>query len=391
MAESTLTGLECAKCGRPHDAGVLQGVCTVCALPLVARYDLVTAARNLSRDDLAGRRADMWRYAEVMPAGGAPVSLGEGWTPLVSAPRTAESTGVARLLIKDESINPTGSFKARGLSAAVTLARDLGATRVALPTAGNAGMALAAYAAAAGLQADVYCPADTPRPFIQAALQLGARVELVDGLITDCGRRMREDLADENWVDLSTLREPYRIEGKKTMGYELAEQLEWQLPDVIVYPTGGGTGLIGMWKAFDEMQTLGWIGDARPRMVSVQADGCAPVVRAFEAGRSTAEPWQGASTLAAGLRVPAAIGDFLILEALRASGGWAVSVSDAAMVQAARQLGATAGVLASPEGGACLAALDLLVADGRVAPDACAVIFNTGTALTYLDAMEIGP
>ena len=388
MSETFLTRLECGQCGRSHDPAVLQGTCTGCGRPLLARYDLASARLRLTRDHLATRRADMWRYAEILPAAGAPVSLGEGWTPLVPAPQLAGKIGVRRLLIKDESVNPTGSFKARGLSAAITLARDHGAQRVALPTAGNAGMALAAYAAAAGLKAEVYCPADTPRPFVQAARQLGARVHLVDGLITDCGVQMREDLGNGEWVDLSTLREPYRVEGKKTMGYELAEQLDWQLPNIIFYPTGGGTGLVGMWKAFDEMERLGWIDSARPRMVAVQAEGCAPVVRAFDAGSAAAEPWEGAKTLASGLRVPAAIGDLLVLAALRESGGCAVSVSDAAMVRAARELGAAAGILASPEGGACLAALRNLVRDGRVRPDDSVVLFSTGTALTYLDAME---
>ena len=388
MIESTLTKLECGRCGQSHDPTRLQGVCTACGGPLLARYDLERAARSATPGDLAGRRTDMWRYAEVLPASGEPVSLGEGWTPLVRAERLAAELGIARLLVKDESVNPTGSFKARGLSAAVTRAREHGVKRVALPTAGNAGMALAAYASAAGLEADVFCPADTPKPFVQAARQLGARVRLVDGLITDCGERMRRELGEDGWFDISTLREPYRIEGKKTMGYELGEQLGWCLPDVILYPTGGGTGLIGMWKAFEEMESLGWIDARRPRMIAVQAEGCAPMVRAFESGAETAEAWQNARTLAAGLRVPVALGDFLILSALRESGGWAVAVTDRAMIQEARQLGAAEGILASPEGGACLAALRKLVAGGRIDESATVVLFNTGTALAYLGVME---
>ncbi|MFQ5718973.1 MAG: threonine synthase [Acidobacteriota bacterium] len=383
-----MSRLECGMCGRYHDARVLQRLCTACGRPLLARYDLAAVGQTTSKDRIATRRSDMWRYAEVLPAAGSPVSLGEGWTPLVPAPALASDLGVGSLRIKDESLNPTGSFKARGLSAAVTAAKERGVARVALPTAGNAGMALAAYAAAAGLAADVYCPADTPRPFVLGARQLGAAVHLVDGLITDCGRAMHEDLGATGWFDLSTLKEPYRVEGKKTMGYEIAEQCGWKLPDVILYPTGGGTGLVGMWKAFSEMEELGWIDARRPRMVSVQAAGCAPMVRAFAAGDETARPWEGASTVASGLRVPAAVGDFLILEALRASGGTAVAVEDATMVAAAAELGSRAGVLASPEGGACLAGLRSLVESGKVVATDDVVLFNTGTALTYLDAMD---
>jgi threonine synthase len=383
---TTLTGLECGACGRAHDPAALQNLCDHCGRPLLARYDLERAARTLTREAMASRAPNMWRYREVMPAASDPVSLGEGWTPLHEAPRLAADLGLDRLYVKDEGLNPTGSFKARGLSAAVTMARERGADRLVIPTAGNAGLALAAYGAAAGLRADVFCPADTPDAFLLTMKLLGARVHRVDGLIDACGARVREGAATEGWFDLSTLKEPYRLEGKKTMGYELVEQLDGGLPDVIIYPTGGGTGLVGMWKAFHEMEKLGWIGRSRPRMVSVQAEGCAPMVRAFHAGEKTARPWEDARTVASGLRVPGAVGDFLILESLRESGGTAVAVSDAEMLEGARALGAREGVLAAPEGGATLAALKSLLGSGKIGKEETVVLFNTGTALTYLDA-----
>ncbi len=381
--------LECSACGERYDKDRLLNLC-VCGKPLVARYDLDTARALLRREDLAGRVSSMWRYAEMLPAptADAIVSLGEGMTPLVPAPRLGARFGLANVYVKDEALNPTGSFKARGMSAAVTMAMHLGATAFAVPSAGNAAGALAAYAAAAGLPSHIFMPADTPRANVVECEYSGASVTLVDGLITDCGRIVAERKDGEGWFDVSTLKEPYRIEGKKTMGYELAEQLDWELPDVILYPTGGGTGLIGMWKAFDEMEALGWIGSRRPRMVSVQADGCAPIVRAFEAGEESAAEITDAHTVASGLRVPRAIGDFLILRAVRESGGTAIAVSDEALVDGVRVVASAEGIFAAPEGGACVAALGELVARGDVGPDDRVVVFNTGTGAKYLEALD---
>ena len=389
---SFFTRLECSvPCGAgPYDPRQIQHLCA-CGAPLLARYDLA-AARRWSRSSLADREPSMWRYREVMPLlDGAgtpeePVSLGEGWTPLVHADRLGQSLGLRHLLIKDESLNPTNSFKARGLSAAVTRAHHLGARVLSIPTAGNAGNALAAYAARAGIEARVFMPRDVKTPFIRECELYGAAVELVDGLITDAGRIAAERGKPLGWYDVSTLKEPYRIEGKKTMGYELAEQLEWTLPDWIVYPTGGGTGMVGMWKAFEEMSALGWIDPVRrPRMVTVQASGCAPIIRAFDAGAEKATPWEGAHTIADGLRVPRAIGDFLVLRAVRESGGAALAVDDADMVTGMKDLGRFEGVSAAPEGGAALAALRSLIAQGRIKPAETVVLFNTGGALKYLD------
>ncbi len=382
---STLTTLECGLCGAQHAPDRLQNLCESCGRPLLARYDLDRAARTLTPESLAGRDADMWRYEEVLPVLDRrhAVRLGEGWTPLLEAPRLGEEIGCARTLIKDESLNPTGSFKARGLSMAVSRARELGARELAIPSAGNAAGALSAYAAAAGLPAHVFMPRDVPAPFRAECQELGATVTLVDGLITDCGQRVREGAAERGWFDLSTLKEPYRVEGKKTMGYELAEQLDWTLPDVVIYPTGGGTGLIGMWKAFAELETMGLIGPARPRMVSVQSEGCAPIVRAFREGAEFAEPWEGARTVADGLRVPAAVGDFLILRALRESDGVAIAVTDDDMVRLARVMGSLAGVFPAPEGAACLAAQIDLLRSGWIRPDETVVLFNTGTWMKY--------
>ena len=385
MTTSTLTHLECGMCAARYDAAQLINLCPACQRPLLARYDLERAARTLTPEALAGRRASMWRYSEVLPVQdlAAAVDLGEGWTPLLRPRRLAERLGMPGLYIKDESTNPTGSFKARGLTMAVNRARELGATALAIPSAGNAAGAMAAYAAAAGLPAHVFMPADVPHSFRAECDALGATVTLVDGLINDCAARVRAGAAEHGWFDLSTLREPYRVEGKKTMGYELAEQLGWRLPDVILYPTGGGTGLIGMWKAFDELEAMGLIGPARPRMVSVQAEGCAPIVRAYEAGEEHAPLWQGARTVADGLRVPVAVGDFLMLRAIRASGGTALAVSDAEMLEQTRALGRLSGVFAAPEGGACLAALARLLERGWVRPDETAVLFNTGSGVKY--------
>jgi threonine synthase len=382
--------LECAShCGAgPFNPRERHFLCPSCSLPLLARYDL-EAARAWTRESLRGRQPDMWRYREMMPLleGDVPVSLGEGFTPLVHARRLGASLGFSRLFIKDESLNPTQSFKARGQSAAITRARALGARTIALPTAGNAGNAAAAYSAAAGLECQVFIPKDAKQPFIDECRLYGAHVTLVDGLITDAGRMAAERGQPLGWYDVSTLKEPYRVEGKKTMGYELAEQLEWMLPDWIIYPTGGGTGLVGMWKAFDELEAIGWIDRKRPRMVSVQADGCAPIVRAFEQGDEKAAPWENAATVADGLRVPRAIGDFLILRALRASGGTAVAVSDAEMVSDMLAIGSYEGVSAAVEGGAALSAVRRLIADQRIAPHETVVLFNTGGALKYLDVI----
>jgi threonine synthase len=332
----------------------------------------------------------MWRYRELMPvfAEDTPVSLGEGFTPLVHATRLGAQLGMDRLFIKDESLNPTNSFKARGQSAAITRARALGVQTVSVPSAGNAGNAVAAYAAKAGLRAEVFLPRDVKTPFIRECELYGAGVTLVDGLITDAARVAAERGGPLGWYDVSTLKEPYRVEGKKTMAYELAEQMAWRYPDWIIYPTGGGTGMVGMWKAFEEMEAIGWIApQRRPRMVSVQADGCAPIVRAFEQGLEKAPMWEHASTLADGLRVPRAIGDFLVLRAIRESGGTAVSVTDQSMVDGMLAIGAAEGVSAAPEGGAALAALEHLLASRVIGRDESVVLFNTGGALKYLDVL----
>jgi len=388
---SFFTHLECSvPCGvGAYDPRVEQHLCT-CGAPLLARYDL-EAALSWRRDSLAGRAANMWRYRELMPLfdGEEPITLGEGFTPLFHAKSLGRSVGLDRLYIKDESLNPTNSFKARGQSAAITRAKYLGATTIALPTAGNAGNAASAYAAAAGLACEVFIPRDAKRPFVDECRLYGANVTLVDGLITDAGRMAAETGKPLGWYDVSTLKEPYRIEGKKTMAYELAEQLDWQWPDWIVYPTGGGTGMVGMWKAFDELERIGWMPKGkRPRMVSVQAENCAPIVRAFQQGTEKAEPWADATTLADGLRVPRAIGDFLILRAVRESGGTALAIADRAMVAGMLQIGKHEGVSAAPEGGAALAAIEQLASNGTMARHESVVLFNTGGALKYLDILQ---
>jgi threonine synthase len=352
------------------------------------RYDLGKAGRTLTRKSLAARRGDQWRYREVLPVEDDAniVSLGEGWTPLLPAARLGKKLGIERLYIKDESQNPTQSFKARGMSAAVSMAKELGARKLAVPSAGNAGAALAAYAAHAGIECFIFMPDDTPRANVVECEQTGAHVTLMAGLISDCGAEVGRRKEAEGWFDVSTLKEPYRVEGKKTLGYELAEQFDWDLPDVIIYPTGGGTGLIGMWKAFDEMEQLGWIGSERPRMVTVQASGCAPIVRAFEAGTRFADEFLDAETVAAGLRVPKAIGDFLILDAIRASKGTALAVTDDELIAATREIGAAEGIFCAPEGAACLPALRKLLAAGEVSKDERIVLFNTGAGVKYLEA-----
>jgi len=387
---SYFSHLECSvPCGAPAlDPRERHHLC-VCGAPLLARYDL-DAARSWTRESLKGREPNMWRYRELLPIfdGERPVTLGEGFTPLFHAAALGERLGLKQLFIKDESLNPTNSFKARGQSAAITRARGLGATTIALPTAGNAGDAAAAYSAAAGLACEVFIPKDAKRPFVDECRLYGANVTLVDGLITDAGRMAAEKGGPLGWYDVSTLKEPYRIEGKKTMAYELAEQMDWRWPDWIIYPTGGGTGMVGMWKAFDEIEHIGWVAPGRrPRMVSVQAEHCAPIVRAFQEGTEKAAPWENASTVADGLRVPRAIGDFLILRAIRRSGGTAVAVPDRAMVDGMLEIGKYSGVSAAPEGGAALAAIRALVADGSIKPTDSVVLFNTGGALKYLDVL----
>jgi threonine synthase len=385
-----VTHLECALCGLRHEAQRLHNLCVECGKPLLVRYDLDRAKESLTKQSLPGRRADMWRYREVMPVERDDniVSLSEGWTPLLPARRLAEKTGISEVYIKDESLNPTQSFKARGMSAAVSMAKELGAKKLAVPSAGNAAGALAAYAARAGLECFIFMPRDTPRANVVECEQTGASVTLMDGLITDCGAEVGRRKEAEGWFDVSTLKEPYRVEGKKTLGYELAEQLDWELPDVIIYPTGGGTGLIGMWKAFDEMEAMGWIDSKRPRMVTVQAAGCAPIVRAFEEGKRFADEFPNAATTASGLRVPKAIGDFLILDAIRQSGGTAIAVTDEALIAATREIGAAEGVFCAPEGAACLPALRKLVQAGMVDKNDRVVLFNTGSGVKYMESFE---
>jgi threonine synthase len=382
--------LECSFCHREYDAKRLQNVCAECGKPLLVRYDLKRIAKFLTRQALYARRSDLWRYREMLPVRREDniVTLGEGWTPLLPAKRLGASMGMSHLLIKDESQNPTGSFKARGMSVAVSMAKELGAKKLAAPSAGNAAGALAAYCARAGLGAYLFMPRDTPRANVIECEVAGAHVTLVDGLITDCGAEVARRKESEGWFDVSTLKEPYRVEGKKTLGYEIAEQSEWILPDVIIYPTGGGTGLVGMWKAFDELQQLGWIGEKRPRMISVQAAGCAPIVRAFDAGARFAEEFENAHTVASGLRVPKAIGDFLILDAIRESGGTAIAVADDELLEGSRELARMEGIFAAPEGGACVPALRKLLERGDVKPDERVVLFNTGSGIKYLEAFE---
>jgi threonine synthase len=383
-----VTHLECALCGKEHEAQKLHNLCRECGKPLLVRYDLESAARTLTKLALVEREANLWRYREVLPVEDWTniVSFGEGWTPLLGADRLAAKLPVRLdLYIKDEGQNPTQSFKARGMTAAISMAQEFGVKKVAVPSAGNAAGAMAAYAARAGMEAHIFMPSDTPRANIIECEQTGANVILVDGLITDCGKIVAERKDAEGWFDVSTLKEPYRVEGKKTMGYELAEQLNWDLPDVILYPTGGGTGLIGMWKAFDEMEQMGWIGSKRPKMVSVQSSTCAPIVRAFEKGERFADEFLNAATVASGLRVPKAIGDFLILDAIRASSGTAIAVTDEELVSAVAEIGAATGIFTAPEGAACLPALRKLIASGFIEGGETVIIFNTGAGVKYLE------
>ena len=382
-----LDRIECARCGRARAFGPEPATLCGCGSPLLARYRIDALRRAVGRDDLARRERSIWRrYAEMLPEV-PPISLGEGLTPLLPAARLGADLGFERLFIKDESVNPTGSFKARGMAVAVSVLAAQGMRVAAAPSAGNAGSALAAYGARAGMEIHLFLPETTPAPFVAEARRLGARVRLVPGSIADAGRAMRETLgpqgAGASWFDLSTLREPFRIEGKKTMGYEIAEQMGFRLPDWIVYPAGGGTGLIGMWKAFEEMEALGWIDARRPRMVVVQAEGCAPIVRAFERGGESAEAWIGPRTAAAGLRVPSSLGDFLMLRAIRESRGTALAVTDREMMEAAGRMASREGIDACPEGGAALAGAQRLRERGTIAAGESVVVFNTGTGLKY--------
>jgi len=381
-----VTHLECSLCNRQYQAGKPWNLCE-CGGPLLVRYDLPKLRSAWSRDSLVSAPDNMWRYAPALPVTKETsiISLGEGMTPLLPARRTGERIGANDLLIKDEGLNPTGSFKARGLSCAVSMCVELGQRRLAIPSAGNAASALAAYSAAAGLEANIFMPQDVPQANFIECRAYGARVTLVDGLISDCGRIVAERKQAEGWFEISTLKEPYRIEGKKTMGYELAEQLGWTVPAAIFYPTGGGVGMIGMWKAFAEMEALGWIGPERPKMIAVQAAGCAPIVKAFEEGAQKSQFWNDASTVASGLRVPKALGDFLVLQAVRESGGTAIAISDSELIDAGLQLAAEEGMFVAPEGAACVAAAEKLIRSGFLKQDDRIVIYNTGSGLKYLE------
>ena len=376
--------LECSYTGKVYPADQLHGL-SEAGKPLLVKYDLDALGKAISKDDLESRLPEFWRYREFLPLRKSAnvVRLGEVMTPILAAPKLQVRYGCGEILIKDEGRLPTGSFKARGIALAVAMAKELGITTMAMPTNGNAGAALAAYCSAADIETYVFCPEDTPRVNIEEIAFQGAKTFLVNGYITDCGRIVGEGKQAMGWFDASTLKEPYRIEGKKTMGLELAEQLNWEVPDVILYPTGGGTGLIGMWKAFAELEAIGWIGSKRPRMVAVQAEGCAPIVKAFDEGTRHAEPWADASTIASGIRVPAAVGDFLILDAVRESSGFAVAVSDDAINAAHQECAKTEGILLCPEGAATLAALIQELASGRIRSDEQVMLFNCATGLKY--------
>ena len=383
---SYFTHLECGYCEKVYDKDKIWNLCPDCGKPLLARYDLATAKKEFTKEKLNGREKNLWRYREMLPLIDQKfrLSLGEGFTPLIRAERLENFIGKKNIFIKDEGLNPTTSFKARGLCLAISKANEFGIKEVSIPSAGNAAGAMSAYAALAGMKAFVFMPKDVPLPFINECKALNAEVTLVDGLITDCGKLAAEGVKKFGRFDVSTLKEPYRIEGKKTMGYEIAEQMNWTLPDVIIYPTGGGTGLIGMWKAFDEMEKLGWIDSKRPRMVTVQSAGCAPMVKAFGEKKEFAEMWNGAKTIADGLRVPAAVGDFLILRALRESGGTAVAVTDEEIFESTKTIGRTEGIFAAPEGGATLAALKRLISVGWIDEKESVVLFNTGSGHKYM-------
>ena len=388
--KSFLTHLECTYCGIELSADEPHRTCPDCGKVLYPRYDLQSASAALKREDLKDRPPNMWRYFEVMPVldEANVVTLGEGFTPIFKTNRLATDTGCSSLFIKDEGLNPTASFKARGLGAAVSKAKELGITKLTMPSAGNAAGAMTAYAAKAGMEAYVFMPKDAPEANRVEVEVTGANLELVDGFITDAGRISAQRAEELGLFDVSTLREPYRVEGKKTMGYEIAEQMGWTLPDVILYPTGGGTGIVGMWKAFSEMETMGWIDSKRPKMFAVQSEGCAPIVRAFNEGTEFAEPWENPDTLAAGIRVPAAIGDYLILQALRESGGGAITVSEEEILSDMRAVASLEGMFICPEGAAIVAALRKLLADGTLSPDESILLLNTGSGLKYLDMIR---
>ena len=380
------SSLSCSRCGKSFDSQQLQNLCD-CGGPLLAQYDLQAIKKTWKKEDLREGPCSMWRYDPVLPVERSEaVTLVEGWTPLVRATSLGAELGAFDLWIKDEGRNPTDSFKARGQSCAVTMAKRLGARKLAIPSAGNAAGGLAAYAAAAQLEAFIFMPRDVPQANYVECKAYGASVTLVDGLISDCGRMVAERKEKEGWFEVSTLKEPYRIEGKKTMGYEVAEQFNWQLPDVILYPCGGGVGLIGMWKAFEELDALGWIGSKRPKMIAVQAEGCAPITRAFEQGTDSSEFWPDAHTVASGLRVPKALGDFLVLRAIRESGGTSISISDDAMLEGGCLMSAHEGIFPAPEGGACVSAVQKLLQAGFLKPEEKILIYNTGSGLKYLEA-----
>src|SRR6202451_563980 len=384
-----VTHLECSLCAQHFAANQIHNLCS-CGGALLVRYDLEAIRKTWTRDSLAQAKPDLWRYWPVLPVNRreSVVSLGEGMTPLIETKRLGAAVGAKDLWVKDEGLNPTGSFKARGMSAAISMARELGIKKIAVPSAGNAASAAAAYAAAAGIEAHIFMPVDVPQANFIECKALGAHVTLVNGLIRRCAKNLPEAKSKRGWFDVSTLKEPYRIEGKKTMGYEVAEQFNWRLPDAIFYPTGGGVGLIGMWKAFDELEALGWIDSKRPKMIAVQAAGCQPVVRAFEHGALKSTFWENAHTVAAGLRVPKPLGDALSLAALRASGGTAIAVSDEELLDASIQLAAATGIFPAPEGGACVSALKQLLDNGFLKPDERIVLYNTGTGLKYLEAFS---
>ncbi|MGC2657527.1 MAG: threonine synthase [Bryobacteraceae bacterium] len=380
------TELLCSRCGKQFKPGQAWGLCD-CGGPLLVNYDLNSIGQFWDKDSLRSAPSSMWRYAPVLPAEASEaVTLSEGWTPLVQTGSLGNQIGAEQLWVKDEGRNPTDSFKARGLSAAVTMAKKFGLRKLAIPSAGNAASALAAYAARAGLEAFIFMPSDVPQANFLECKAFGAHVALVDGLISDCARMVAERASCEGWFDISTLKEPYRVEGKKTMGYELAEQMNWNLPDAILYPCGGGVGLIGMWKAFHELEQLGWIGSHRPKMIAVQATGCQPITHAFETGADTSEFWPDAHTVASGLRVPKPLGDALVLQAVRESGGTATSIPDHEMIDSALLLARCEGIFAAPEGGACVAAVRNLLRTGFLEPNEKVVIYNTGSGLKYLEA-----
>jgi len=388
--KSYLTHLECTYCHATFSADQPHRTCDDCGKVLYPRYDLAAAGKALRPEALQGRPANMWRYFEVMPVldEANVISLGEGFTPIFKAMRLGAELGCESLFIKDEGLNPTGSFKARGLSAAVSKAKELGLNRLTMPSAGNAAGAMAAYAAKGGLEAFLFMPRDAPPANHKEVVVTGAHLTLVDGLISDAGRLSREQAQEEGLFDMSTLQEPYRVEGKKTMGYEIAEQMGWDLPDAIIYPTGGGTGIVGMWKAFEEMEEMGWLDGKRPKMYCVQAEGCAPIVRAYRDESEFAEPWENAATIAAGLRVPAAIGDYLILGALRESGGGALMVSDEEILDYMKRVASLEGMFVCPEGAATVAALSKLLASGALKPTETILLLNTGSGLKNLELVE---